>query len=201
MPIVPVNLVVDDETYLAVQNGILELCGMVKDVNTKRIAKHLPVIADAAKEGTIKAIDYVKLHKKVFLIAGGIAAVGAGAAGAVSLVVVRKRKKLEKQFANNLQVYLDAAKDGKLTIDIIDALNQSLYELSKGKVSKPVNFKISTKQFSDLINCIFDYTIRLAEANNINIKSINKPVITRNNTYEDLQYYLNLQKSIFEQAA
>lgn len=201
MPIVPVNLVVDDETYLAVQNGILELCGMVKDVNTKRIAKHLPVIADAAKEGTIKAIDYVKSHKKVFLIAGGIAAVGAGAAGAVSLVVVRKRKKLEKQFANNLQVYLDAAKDGKLTIDIIDALNQSLYELSKGKVSKPVNFKISTKQFSDLINCIFDYTIRLAEANNINIKSINKPVITRNNTYEDLQYYLNLQKNIFEQAA
>lgn len=201
MPIVPVNLVVDDETYLAVQNGILELCGMVKDANTKRIAKHLPVIADAAKEGTIKAIDYVKLHKKVFLIAGGIAAVGAGALVAVNLVVVRKRKKLEKQFANNLQVYLDAAKDGKLTIDIIDALNQSLYELSKGKVSKPVNFKISTKQFSDLINCIFDYTIRLAEANNINIKSINMPVITRNNTYEDLQYYLNLQKSIFEQAA
>lgn len=201
MPIVPVNLVVDDETYLAVQNGILELCGMVKDVNTKKIAKHLPVITDAAKEGTIKAIDYVKLHKKGFLIAGGIAAVGAGAAGAVSLVVVRKRSNLEKQFAKCLQEYLDAAKDGKLTVDIINALNQSIYELSKGKVSKPKNFKISAYQFSDLINCIFDYTIRLAEANNINIKYINKPKMSNKNTYEDLQYYLNLQKSIFEQAA
>ena len=96
---------------------------------------------------------------------------------------------------------MDAAKDGKLTVDIIDDLNQSLYELSKGKVSKPINFKISAAQFSDLINCIFDYTIRLAEANNISIKSINKPKMSKKNTYEDLQYYLNLQKSIFEQAA
>lgn len=201
MPVVSVNLSVDDKTYAAIQAGIWELCGMAKDANTKRVAKHLPVIADVAKEGAVKTLDYVKLHKKAFLVGGGIA-VGVGAAASVvSLVAVRNRRKLEKQFAKCLQVYLDAAKDGKLTVDIIDDLNQSLYKLSKGKVSKPINFKISATQFSDLINSIFDYTIRLAEANNISIKSINKPEMSKKNTYEDLQYYLNLQKSIFEQAA
>ncbi|MBD5110993.1 MAG: hypothetical protein HDT42_00435 [Ruminococcaceae bacterium] len=201
MPIVPVNLSVDDKTYAAIQAGILELCGMAKDANTKRVAKHLPVVADVAKEGAVKALDYVKLHKNAFLIGGGVIVVAGVATSGISLVAVRKRRKLEKQFAKCLQEYLDAAKDGRLTVDIINALNQSIYELSKGKGSKPKNFKISAYQFSNLINCIFDYTIRLAEANNISIKSINKPKLSKKNTYEDLQYYLNLQKSIFEQVA
>lgn len=67
--------------------------------------------------------------------------------------------------------------------------------------SKTVNLKISAHQFSELIYSIFDYTIRLAEANNINPALVNKPKILKKKDCSDLQYYLNLQKTIFEQAA
>ena len=34
MPVVSVNLVLDDATYAGVKAGALELCGMVKDQNS-----------------------------------------------------------------------------------------------------------------------------------------------------------------------
>ena len=64
MPVVNVNLLVDDKTYAGVKAGVLELCGMAKNVDNKRVAKHIPAVADAAKEGASKAIDFIRLHKK-----------------------------------------------------------------------------------------------------------------------------------------
>lgn len=97
-------------------------------------------------------------------------------------------------------MYLDAAREGKLTIEILEALINSLDQLSNDDPSKAVNLKITASQFSDLIHSIFDYTIRLAEANNISTALISKPKILKKN-YSDLQYYLNMKKSIFEQVA
>lgn len=56
MPVVNVNLLVDEKTYDAVQAGVLELCGMAKNIDNKRVAKHIPAVADAAKEGAAKAL-------------------------------------------------------------------------------------------------------------------------------------------------
>ena len=42
MPVVNVNLLVDEKTYAAVQAGVLELCGMAKNIDNKRVAKHIP---------------------------------------------------------------------------------------------------------------------------------------------------------------
>ena len=66
---------------------------------------------------------------------------------------------------------------------------------------KNINLNISVAQFGDLINCIFDYTMRLAKANNINTQSINRPKYFTKKTADDLKYYLNMQKHIFEQVA
>lgn len=41
----------------------------------------------------------------------------------------------------------------------------------------------------------------LAEANNISPTLISKPKILKKKNYSDLQYYLNMQKNIFEQVA
>ena len=43
--------------------------------------------------------------------------------------------------------------------------------------------------------------MRLAEANNVSTKSINRPKYFHKKTSDDLKYYLNMQKQIFEQAA
>ena len=201
MPVVNVNLLVDEKTYAGVKAGVLELCGMAKNVDNKRVEKHIPAVADAAKEGAAKAIDFIRIHKKGAIIVGGVLIIGGAVAGTVGYIATRDKRKREKQFAKNLQVYLDAARDGKLTIEILDALIDSLNALSNDDPAKAVNLKISAAQFSDLIHSIFDYTIRLAEANNISPVLISKPKILRKKTYSDLQYYLNMQKTIFEQAA
>ena len=201
MPVVNVNLLVDEKTYAAVQSGVLELCGMAKNVDNKRVAKHIPAVADAAKEGASKAIDFIRLHKKETLIVGGVIILGGAVVGTVGYITSLDKRKRERQFAEDLQVYLDAAREGKLTIEILDALINSLDQLSNDDPSKAVNLKITASQFSDLIHSIFDYTIRLAEANNISPALISKPKILKNKNYSDLQYYLNMQRSIFEQAA
>ena len=64
MPIVPIYLNIDDKTYEGVKSGALELYGLAKNVDNKRIAKHIPTITDAAKEGASKAIDFVRLHQR-----------------------------------------------------------------------------------------------------------------------------------------
>lgn len=201
MPVVNVNLLVDDKTYAGVQAGVLELCGMAKNINNKRVAKHLPTVADAAKEGAVKAIDFIRMHKKGTLIIGGVLIVGGAVAGTVGYFATKDKRKREKQFAKNLQIYLDAARDGKLTIEILDSLISSLDAVSNDDSSKTMNLKISAVQFSELIYSLFDYTIRLAEANNISPTFINRPKLLKKKNYSDLQYYLNMQKSIFEQAA
>ena len=196
MPVVNVNLLVDDKTYAGIKTGVLELCGMAKNVDNKRVAKHIPAVADAAKEGASKAIDFIRLHKK-----GSVIILGGAVVGTVGYITSLDKRKRERQFAEDLQVYLDAAREGKLTIEILDALINSLDQLSNEDPSKAVNLKITASQFSDLIHSIFDYTIRLAEANNISPVLISKPKILKKKNYSDLQYYLNMQRSIFEQAA
>jgi len=60
---------------------------------------------------------------------------------------------------------------------------------------------MSAAQLSELVYCIYDYTLRLAEANNFNTHTINRPEYFENKTANDIKYYLGLQKQIFEQAA
>ena len=166
MPIVPIYLNIDDKTYEGVKSGALELYGLAKNVDNKRIAKHIPTITDAAKEGASKAIDFVRLHQKETFIISGVLVVGGTVAGTV-----------------------------------LDNLINSIEAIEKNNPKKSINLNISAAQFSDLINCIFDFTRRLAEANNISTRSINRPKYFHKKTSADLKYYLNMQKQIFEQAA
>ena len=201
MPVVNVNLLVDEKTYAGVKTGVLELCGMAKYVDNKRVAKHIPAVADAAKEGAVKAIDFIREHKKGTIVIGGVLIVGGAITGAVGYIATHDQRKCQKQFAKNLQIYLDAAQEGNLTIEILNALIDSLNALSKDNPSKTVDLKITASQFSNLICSIFDYTIRLAVANNIDPALISKPKMLKKKTYLDLQYYLDMQKSIFELVA
>ena len=87
MPVVNVNLLVDEKTYAAVQAGVLELCGMAKNIDNKRVAKHIPAVADAAKEGAAKAIDFIRVHKKGTVIVSGILIIGSAVAGVIGCLL------------------------------------------------------------------------------------------------------------------
>ena len=201
MPVVPIYLDIDEKTYAGVKAGVLELCGLAKNVDNKRVAKHIPAVADAAKEGASKAFDFIRVHQKGTIIVGGVLVVSGAVAGTVGYIAHRKQRKLDKQFGIALQEYLDSARNGTLNIEILDTLICSIETIEKDNPKKSINLNISVAQFGDLINCIFDYTMRLAKANNINTQSINRPKYFTKKTADDLKYYLNMQKQIFEQAA
>lgn len=201
MPVVPIYLDIDEKTYAGVKAGVLELCGLAKNVDNKRVAKHIPAVADAAKEGASKAVDFIRVHQKGTIIVGGVLVIGGAVAGTVGYISHRKQRKLDKQFGIALQEYLDSARNETLNIEILDTLICSIETIEKDNPKKSINLNISVAQFGDLINCIFDYTMRLAKANNISTQSINRPKYFKKKTTDDLKYYLNMQKHIFEQVA
>ena len=96
---------------------------------------------------------------------------------------------------------MDAAQNGVLTLEMLNNLINSIEAVEKNSPNKSINLDISTAQFSELIHCIFDYTLRLAEANNFSTQEISRPKYFKKKTSDDLKYYLNMQKQIFEQAA
>ena len=80
MPVVPIYLDIDEKTYAGVKAGVLELCGLAKNVDNKRVAKHIPAVADSAKEGASKAIDFIRAHQKGTIIIGSVLAIGGAVA-------------------------------------------------------------------------------------------------------------------------
>lgn len=199
MPVVNVNLVLDDATYRGVMDGALELCGMIKDQN-HRVRKHLPTVFDSAKEGAAKAIDLVRNHKKGLIIVGGLVIVGGAVIGTVSYFTQKEKRLSKKQFGKSLQIYLDAAQNGTLTVDILDSLISDLEAVSKlYKEEIPLN--ISTKNLTALLNSIYNYTQQFAQANNVNTYDIRVPKRFKKNTILDLKQYLTIQKEILTKAA
>ena len=200
MPVVNVNLALDDKTYAGVMTGALELCGMVKDQN-HRIRKHLPTVVDSAKEGASKAIDIVRGHKTAVITVGGLLIVGGVVVGTVSYFSHREKRKAEKQFSKALQKYIDDAKAGNLTIEVLDSLISSIDSLSKYNKDGQIPLNISAKQLADLFNGIYDFTKRMAEANEFDAHNIKAPSRFSKNKVLDLQNYLSIQREILSKVA
>ena len=201
MPIMNVNLVLDDATYAGVKAGLYELGGLVKNADNKRVKKHLPTVVDATKEGAAKAIDMIREHKKGLLVIGGVLIVGGAVAGAVTYISQKDKIKAKKKFGETLEVYLNAAKEGTLTSNLIDDLLASIEIVSKFSKDGAVPINLTSKQLYSLFNSIYDFTKRMADANNVTTKGIKAPSKLSKSKILDLQNYLVMQKQILDNAA
>lgn len=201
MPVMNVNLVLDDATYAGVKAGIYELGGLVKNADNKRLKKHLPTVVDATKEGAAKAIDMIREHKKGLLVIGGVLIVGGAVAGAVTYISQKDKIKAKKKFGETLEVYLNAAKEGTLTSNLIDDLLASIEIVSKFSKDGAVPINLTSKQLYSLFNSIYDFTKRMADANNVTTKGIKAPSKLSKSKILDLQNYLVMQKQILDNAA
>ena len=201
MPVMNVNLVLDDATYAGVKAGIYELGGLIKNADNKRVKKHLPTVVDATKEGAAKAIDMIREHKKGLLVIGGVLIVGGAVVGAVTYISQKDKIKAKKKFGETLEVYLNAAKEGTLTSNLIDDLLASIEIVSKFSKDGAVPINLTSKQLYSLFNSIYDFTKRMADANNVTTKGIKAPSKLSKSKMLDLQNYLVMQKQILDNAA
>lgn len=209
MKLAQVTLAVPDDIYADVMKGTLEIAGLVKD-NKHIIRKHLPRVADAVpKEKAVKKVktanvmQVLKNNKGIAIGIGTVAAIGAGA---VYIIHSKKEKKMVQveesvvDFQKALKNYLKATKCERLNSTVVDALLDALKEVEKSKIGDSVMLAIPASQLNQLINSIFDYTKRLAEANAVDLK-INAPKRGNKNSISNLQSYLVIQKQIIEQVA
>lgn len=188
MVVVPINVCVPDDIYDDILDGSLELYGLVKDGEHK-VRKHLPTIKNAAETGAKKAFEVIKAHKGASIVVGSVIAVGTGVAITASCISYNKKKKEVVFFNECLESYYSSIKNGVLNNEIIDNLIHSLDILEEKKFS----VKMSPTKLSAIIFSVFDYTNKLAEANNQKVK-ISKP--KKKDNIIDIREYLEIQKDI-----
>ncbi|MDJ0304680.1 hypothetical protein [Dehalobacter sp.] len=170
-----------------------------------QIVKHLkPIDLPAAEQVQglgAKALHFAKNNKKVLIIVGA----GAGAV-ALGTGIYYKIKTHEPavvaEFRASLKAYINALREGKLDVDEINALMRSLEELKKHKDYKKISIQLSTEELGVLVNRIYEYTIKLAKDNSVELTDEERSADQeKNNAILNLQRYLKTQKRIFETAA
>lgn len=207
MPLVQVTLDLSDDIYKNIQDGTLQLMGMVKD-GKNRIRKHIPQAKipqtkQAAQVKKAGVFQIIKEHKTV-AIGIGIATATIGA-GAYAYHNWKERKKEEAEerisgFHKALKRYLKACKKGRLNTKVVNNLLDALNELETKKLGKDMELTISASQLSELIFSIFTYTEELAKANKFETK-VKKPKTGSEGNIISLKSYLEIQKQILENAS
>lgn len=169
-----------------------------------QIVKHLkPInksIAKQSKSLGVKARQYVENNKKAFILLGastGIALAGSG----IYYKVKNHEPRVIVDFRLSLRSYLDAIRKGKLNLDEINNLMDSLETMKTHKNYEQFNFRLSSGDLSILVNLIHEYTAKLAQDNSVEIKSEALSTMhSSDNAIIYLKQYLEAQKHIFEKA-
>lgn len=210
MPVVQDAFFIPDDIATGLATGLYRRIGSVVRYavgpNKGQIVKHLkPIDLKAAEEAQglgVKALQFVKQHKKGTIVAVvGAAAVGAGVW--VYNKVKNHEPKVVTGFRAALRVYIDAIREGNMDIDKIDKLMAALEELKKHKDYEKISIQLTTEDLEVLVGRIYDYTIKLAKDNDVELTEDELRTSRAKNTgtIVNLQNYLKAQKRIFEEVA
>lgn len=170
--------------------------------NKGRIVKHLEPVkmeqADQIQKVGSKIMQIAKNRKKELII-------GALVTGAITVggVVYHKIKSREPEVVQNyhaaLRDYIDDVRSGKLSMESINCLMDSLEELKQNNNYEKIKIELTTEELSVLVNHIYEYTIKLAKDNSVDLAD--DELSSSDNILLNLQKYLLAQKHIFELAA
>ena len=174
--------------------------------NKGQIIKHLKPVdlkaADQAQGVVVKVLQFVNQHKK-----GTIITVVSAAAVGTGLFVYNKVKnhepKVVTEFRTSLRIYIDAIRKGDMNIEKIISLMNNLETLKSHKDYNKIIIQLSTEDLEVLVSRIYEYTVKLAKDNNVELteKELNTSRNNNTDTIINLQTYLKAQKRIFEEAA
>jgi len=167
-----------------------------------QIVKHLkPVdleVADHAQGVGAQIRKFAKKNKKELLI--GAAVASAATVGGIIYYKVKNREPVVvTQFRAALRTYIDELRKSELELSTIETLMAALNKLKQHKDYEKFKIELSTEDLDVLVGRIYDYTIRLAENNMVELTEAERG--KTDNSIIDLQNYLRTQKRIFEEAA
>lgn len=169
-----------------------------------RIVKHLmPIDLNTTKEAqgvSIKALQFIRQHKKAsIIIAAGAVAAGAGA---WAYNTIKKREpKVVTDFRAALSVYIDSIRKGNMDVERINNLMDALENLKENKDYEKISIQLTSEDLGVLVGRIYEYTIKLAKDNDFDLSGeevLNIPDMKDADTIINLQNYLKAQKRIFE---
>lgn len=95
-----------------------------------------------------------------------------------------------------LRDYIDDVRSGKLSMESINCLMDSLEELKQNNNYEKIKIELTTEELSVLVNRIYEYTIKLAKDNSVDLAD--DELSSSDNILLNLQKYLLAQKHIFE---
>ena len=167
-----------------------------------QIVKHLEPIdlkpAQQAQSIGAKVIQFAKRNKKVLIVSG--VAVAIVTVGSFVYCKVKNREpEVVTTFRSELKTYIEEVRTGTLKLSSIENLLSALEAVKSHKDSSNIIIELSTEELDVLVNRIYEYTKSLAEMNEypLNAEDIKK----YDDSMDNLQNYLTVQKQIFETAA
>lgn len=159
--------------------------------NKGRIVKHLEPVkmeqADQIQKVGSKIMQVAKNRKKELII-------GALVTGTITVggVVYHKIKSRQPEVVQNyhaaLRDYIDDVRSGKLSMESINCLMDSLEELKQNNNYEKIKIELTTEELSVLVNRIYEYTIKLAKDNSVDLAD--DELSSSDNILLNLQKYL-----------
>ena len=204
MAVVQDAFFIPDDIATGLATGLYRRIGSVvryaTGPNKGRIVKHLdPVNLKAVEQAQgigVKTLQFVKQHKK-----GTIITVVSAAAVGTGLVIYNKIKnhepKVLMKFRVALRAYIEAIRKGSMDIDKINDLMECLGALKEYKDYDKISIQLTTEDLEVLVGRIYDYTVKLAKDNDVELSD--EELLQKNNsdTIINLEMYLKAQKRIF----
>ena len=210
MPVVQDAFYIPDDIATGLATGLYRRIGSVVRYavgpNKGQIVKHLkPIdlkVAEEAQGIGVKALQFVKEHKKGTIITVAAAAV-VGTGAFVYSKVKNHEPKVVTEFRTALRVYIDAIREGNMDIDIINNTMDALEELKQHKNYEKISIQLATEDLEVLVGRIYEYTIKLAKDNDVELPEdgLRTSHAKTVGTIINLQNYLKAQKRIFEATA
>lgn len=210
MAVVQDAFFIPDDIATGLATGLYRRIGSVvryaTGPNKGRIVKHLDPVnlkpAGQAQGISVKALQFVKQHKK-----GTIITVVSAATVGTGLVIYNKVKNREPkvltEFRMSLRAYIEAIRKGSMDIDKINDLMKCLSALKEYKDYDKISIQLTTEKLEVLVGRIYDYTVKLAKDNDVELSDADIVIIEKNSgsTISNLENYLNAQKHTFEKVA
>lgn len=170
--------------------------------NKGRIVKHLEPVkmeqADQIQKVGSKIMQVAKNRKKELII-GALVTGNITVGGVVYHKIKSRQPEVVQNYHAALRDYIDDVRSGKLSMESINCLMDSLEELKQNNNYEKIKIELTTEELSVLVNRIYEYTIKLAKDNSVDLAD--DELSSSDNILLNLQKYLLAQKHIFELAA